>query len=178
MSGWHRQLRTLAITVLWPWWTFRFTLPLTPFLYFYFVKGLSRTASGGVVRVVLLSILGLNLYDHTGYLALSRSNEPTRADWLHRTVAVEGAIRWIDAHIDRSTVIAATNPALLYLRTGHKTITLDSLAEPWHNWQRRGIRYVVCLDHHELPDASKGMYRLLYPSSPSAAPVVWVLDIE
>lgn len=169
---------SLGITLLWPWWTFRFILPLTPFLYFYFVRGLSRTASGAVVRVVLLTIVGLNFYDHVGYLAEARSDQPTRADWIARAEEVEGSIRWIDAHIDRSTVIAATNPALLHLRTGHKTITLDSLAEPWHNWRRRGIRYVACLDHHELPDASKGTYRLLYPSSTSPAPAVWVLDIE
>ena len=33
---------SLVITVLWPFWSFRFVLPLTPYLVFYFLSGLRR----------------------------------------------------------------------------------------------------------------------------------------
>ena len=44
---------SLVITVLWPFWSFRFVLPLTPFLYLYFVKGLTVSPTLPVARVAL-----------------------------------------------------------------------------------------------------------------------------
>ena len=35
---------SLLLTVTWPFWAFRFVLPLTPFLYVYFVNGLELLA--------------------------------------------------------------------------------------------------------------------------------------
>jgi hypothetical protein len=63
----------LAIILIWPFWTFRFVLPLTPFLMLYFIAGLqaatrvasrlpglgTRADSLRLVRLALLSIVGL-----------------------------------------------------------------------------------------------------------------------
>ena len=36
---------SLVITVFWPFWSFRFVVPLAPFLYFYFVTGLTLSSA-------------------------------------------------------------------------------------------------------------------------------------
>ena len=168
---------SLAIIVLWPWWTFRFVVPLTPFLFFYFIQGLRWSPGLPLARVALLSIIGLNLYDHTGY-ALRASSNPNGVDWLARAAEVDKALDWMSNHLDKRAVVATTNPALVNLLTGQRTITLDSLTEHWSVWRRRGARYVACLTTPDLPDPSTGPYDLLYESSPGVAAPVWVIEIE
>ena len=166
---------SLTITILWPWWTFRFVLPLTPFLFFYFVAGL-RSIALPVARVALLCIIGLNIYDHGGYV-LRAASDPNGVDWLVRAAEVDRTLDWMGSHIDKQAVVATTNPALVYLRTGHRTITLDSLTEKWSVWRARGVDYVACLTAVDLPDASRGPYKLMFESSQSHTRV-WVIGIE
>src|SRR4029434_2387677 len=85
---------SLAITVLWPFWSFRFVVPLTPFLYLYFVKGLTVSPTLPVARVALLTAIGLNLYDHAGYVSTLRS-EPQRIDWLNRFNELQTSLDWM-----------------------------------------------------------------------------------
>ena len=166
---------SLLITLFWPFWSFRFVLPLTPFLYLYFVKGLTKAA---VARVVLLVVIGLNLYDHAGYITRARSDRPDPVDWIARFQELDTTLDWMKANLDPDEVVAATNPALVHLRTGHKTITLDRLTEPWSVWQARGARYAACLVSHELPSLSLGPYKLLYQSHPERQTSYWVVDLH
>ena len=168
---------SLAITVLWPWWTFRFVIPLTPFLFFYFVQGLRWSPPFSVARVVLLSLIGLNLYDHAGYI-LRASLPESGVDWMIRSRQVNSTLDWMGSHLDKQAVVATTNPPLVYLRTGHRTIMLDSLTEKWSVWKDRGAQYVACLTALDLPDASTGPYTILHESSGDAATRVWVIALE
>src|SRR5688500_11895524 len=59
---------SLAIILVWPFWTFRFVVPLTPYLFFYLVAGLRTLASVGVARVALLCVIGLHVSDHARYV--------------------------------------------------------------------------------------------------------------
>ncbi len=167
-------LISLALTLVWPFYTFRFVLPLGPFLYFYFVQGVRVTLP--VARIVLLTLVGLNLYDHAGYLLRARSN-PERVDWIARFTEVDSTLTWMRSHLDRDATIAATNPALVHLRTGHKTITLDTLTESWDMWRGRGARYIACLVPRELPSRARGPYTVLYEAS-DAASRAWVIEID
>jgi len=168
---------SLVITVLWPFWSFRFVVPLTPFLYLYFVKGLTVSPRLPLARVALLTVIGLNLYDHAGYVSTLRS-EPQRIDWLAKFSELETSLDWMKAHLNEDAVVAATNPALVHLWTGQKTITLDRVTEPWSAWRDRGARYIACLVPHELPSASRGPYRLLYTSASEDPTAFWIIDID
>ena len=65
---------SIAVVLVWPFWSFRFLLPLTPFLFLYFVAGVHLlTRSLQVVRVTLLCVIAFYLYDHAGYLIQARS---------------------------------------------------------------------------------------------------------
>ncbi len=165
---------SLLITVVWPFWSFRFVLPLTPFLYVYLVKGLVHVAAA---RIALLVVVSLNVYDHAGYIAAARS-DPKGADWVATYQEIETTLDWMKVHLDADAVVASTNPALVHLRTGHKTITFDRIAEPWSTWRGRGARYVACLVPYELPSAWLGPSTLLHQSHPERPRSYWVIDIN
>jgi hypothetical protein len=73
---------TLGMIVLWPFWTFRFVMPLVPFLLVYLVLGAEALAGGlgrlrqriapgpySIARIFLLVLIGLNVLDHSQYIA-------------------------------------------------------------------------------------------------------------
>ncbi len=65
---------SIGMIVLWPHPAIRFVLPLTPFLFFYLVRGIQTlTRSGTASRIALLSVIGLNLLDHSQYRTRSTS---------------------------------------------------------------------------------------------------------
>ena len=166
---------SLLITLLWPFWSFRFVLPLTPFLYLYFVKGLVQPAAA---RIALLVVISLNFYDHAGYIARTRSEPANDVDWIARFQELDTTLDWMKARLAPGAVVAATNPAIVHLWTGHKTITLDRVTEPWSVWQDRGARYVACLVSYELPSPWQGSYRLLYQSHPERPHSYWVIELQ
>lgn len=166
---------SLSITLLWPFWSFRFVLPLTPLLYLYFVKGL---AGAGICRVALLVVISLNLYDHAGYIALARSDPSKGVDWVASFDEIDTTLKWMNTHLEPDAVVASTNPALVYLRTGHQTIALDKVTEPWSVLRGRGARYAACLVSHDLPSVSLGQYDLLYQSRPERQDSYWVVDLH
>ena len=85
---------------------------------------------------------------------------------------VEAAIDWIGDNIGRDGIIATTNPPLLYLRTGLKSITYDRRSLPLEAWKARGVRYLACLLPFDVP-YPPGSYKLLY-QSPAR---LWVIEL-
>jgi hypothetical protein len=183
-------LTPLALTVilLWPFWTFRFVLPLTPFLMFYFLRGLqvvvrlATARSAGVfepfrtMRIVMLSILGLHLYDHGAYLIATRdADRLPSATWIGAAHEVDRTLDWVGEHVPRDALVASTNPALVYLRTGLRTVTLDHVTDNWPLWRQRGVQYLVCLLPLDLPSTPGGEdHRVVY-HSPGR---LWVIKID
>ena len=163
----------LVIIVVWPFWTFRFLVPLAPFLFFYLVVGIRTVASISAVRIALLCMIGLHVSDHARYLLEVRDAESSaRVSWLVQARETEDVLAWVADHAGEG-IIATTNPALVYLRTGHKTVSFDRAREDWSLWKARGVRYVVCLVAVELPRDSREGYLLRY-RSPSG---FWVIEI-
>ncbi len=163
----------LGIIVVWPFWTFRFLVPLAPFLAFYLVTGIRALASARAARVALLCMIGLHISDHARYLlALRDAEAAARISWLVQARETEDVLAWVADHAGEG-LIATTNPALVYLRTGHKTVSFDRAREAWSVWKARGVRYVVCLVAVELPTGSLGDFRLRYRSSSG----FWVIEI-
>jgi hypothetical protein len=163
---------TLGIIVVWPFWTFRFILPLAPYLFVYLVRGLRTFAPAAVARVALLCLFGLNVLDHARYVLHARDAERTaRVSWLAQARETDEVLDWITRNLDDG-VIATTNPGLVYLRTGHKTIAFDRPHDDFGVWKARGVRYVVSLLPVQ-PPASSNAFKLLYRSSEG----MWVIEI-
>jgi hypothetical protein len=160
---------SLAVIIAWPFWTFRFILPLAPFLLVYMVEGL-RTVTPAASRVPMLAMLGiagLSLFDHGEYLTRARVRQP---DWSVYAEDTDAVLAWLQQNPSNGP-IAASNPALVNLRTGTPTIQLEELDGP--ALRARGVRYVVWV--HPVPmqvPADQGAIRFVSPRLG-----FWVLEL-
>ena len=161
---------SLALIVSWPFWTFRFVLPLAPFLLVYLVDGLRAVtpAASPVPALAMLGVAGLSLFDHGEYLARARVRQP---DWSVYAEDTDAVLAWLQQH-PTDGVIATSNPALVYLRTGTPTIQLEGLVDR-AVLKARGVRYVVWvhLARMSVP-VDQGSVRYV---SPRAG--FWVLEL-
>lgn len=139
---------SLALTLVWPFWTFRFVLPLAPYLLFYLLAGVRALTAHWmrVARIGLLSILGLHLLDHTLYLARSED-----AVWLNDAREVEGMMTWMQQNLAGPGAVASSHPALVYLHTGRTSVPSGDYRSHWEDWTARGVRYVAMLRTAPLP---------------------------
>jgi uncharacterized OsmC-like protein len=99
-------------------------------------------------------------------------------DWINRFTQAEATMRWMDINLDKRAVVATTNPPLVHLYTGQRTITLDTLTESWSVWRGRGARYIAPLVPQPLPRSWKGPYNLIYAPDPDAPAGEWVIDLK
>jgi hypothetical protein len=176
----------LGMIVLWPFWTFRFVLPLVPFLLIYLALGaetlggwlgrLNRSiapAPYSVARIFLLVLIGLHVMDHSQYIALAAGN-PQGGQWKSEAAGIHQVLGWIREHPVPPGAVAADNPALVYLYTGRRTVAIDSYDDNWSRWRRMGVRYVVSLVHglplvdpraelrFKLPERNVWAYELIF----------------
>jgi hypothetical protein len=134
---------SMATIVVWPWPAYRFVLPLTPFLFFYLLAGLrTLTTRLPVARVALLCVIGLNVADHAQYILKSRTET---LDWAADAQEIEAVLDWMRRDVTGDGYVATTNPALVHLRTGRRTVAMDDPVANWERWKRMGVRYLVCL---------------------------------
>ena len=143
---------SLAITLLWPWWTFRFVVPLAPFLFLYLIKGLSMRDDFRIARIVLLSIVGLN-FTITPATSISPAETPRRwigsADSTRPTPSCSGLTgTWTNMRPSRRQT-----PRSCICHTGQPTITLDTLTEKWSVWRIvvRATSRRWCATHYRAP---------------------------
>jgi hypothetical protein len=158
----------LGIIMLWPFWSFRFVIPLTPLIVFYFTKGL-QVFSPRAAGIALLSLIGIHLYDHAGYIVHAKSGGDV--GWVEQARDVDGLLEFI-AHggLPDDGLLVTTNPGLVFLRTGHKSLASDHPLVEWTSLKQRGVRYVAVLYPLELP---AGQYKLLYRSPGH----LWVVEL-
>ena len=161
---------SLAVIVAWPFWTFRFVLPLAPFLLIYLVDGLRAVtpAASRVSALVMLGVIGLSLFDHGEYIGRARVRQ---ADWSIYAEETDAVLAWVQQN-PPDGVIATSNPALVYLRTGTPTIQLEGLVDR-AVLKARGVRYVVWvhLAGMRVP-ANQGVVRYVSPRVG-----FWVLEL-
>lgn len=180
--GWTRTVRrrpsvaeivvplSLAVIVSWPFWTFRFMLPLAPFLLIYLVDGMRAVtpATSRVPAFVMAGVVGLSLFDHGEYLARASVRQP---DWSIYAEDTDAVLAWLQQH-PADGVIATSNPALVHLRTGRPTIQLEGHVDR-AVLKARGVRYVVWV-HLARMRAPAGQGSVRYVS-PRAG--FWVLEL-
>ncbi len=158
---------------------FRYLVPLTPLLYFYFLSGVrclsewhkrlsladetnhtTRLATG-----VLLGFLGLSTFSHGYYLYLkfgaSAENPP---GWVKSFEEHEDLLLWARENIPKDSIVLTQNPALVYLYTGLKSVTFDQPTQRWSTWNSLGIRYFIRTAAAPLPenDPLEKKHQVLY----------------
>jgi hypothetical protein len=178
---------SLALTVAVPFQTFRYVLPLAPFLFFYLIEGVRTATVWGaralraapadpwrIARVVILCLIGLDVFDHAQYIRDVRGPDPAQAvDWIGDSKEIDEVLGWMKEHLPQDAPVVSTNPALVYLLSGRKTLALDGNQDSWRRWKAGGLRYVVALRPMALPE-SPAVFRLLYQSSRRK---LWVIEI-
>ena len=76
-------------------------------------------------------------------------------------------------NLQQEGAVATTNPGLVYLATGRKTLSIDHYQDNWRRWKAGGVRYAVALRPVPLPDTTT-LFRLLYESSRRK---LWVIEL-
>jgi hypothetical protein len=171
---------SLGITTLWPWETYRFVLPLVPFITFYFLLGVrclvqlvrrQQLTKDSFTQWQLMTSLAvlialISLGGHTHYIFNSYSHSPLeRPQWLQIWGEAETMLAWIQRSVPRDGIITTANPPLVYLYTGNKTVALDNPAQNWANWNQVGVRYMVQTSIYPEPvDPAEQQYKTIYQS--------------
>lgn len=196
LLGWVTSLRprmamaellviaSMIMICLVPTRTFRYLLPLAPFLWMYLAQGVRALAEAGgrwarmpgadgaaALRVVLLCLFVLQVRDHVEYVVLKANDAPT-PNWLADARETDAVLDWMTRNLPAGAPIASTNPGLVYLRTGRKGVASANPGTNWPRWKAAGIRYIVALRPTALPPRSSG-YQVLYMSKGR----LWVVEI-
>lgn len=161
--------------------TFRYLLPLTPFVVFYVLSGIDiiaaairrtgTTQMGSAMRISALCVLCLIGADHAQYVWHARLGT---ARWLQDDQDVRAVTDWMNANLPREGAVTTSNPGLVHLLTGHKTVAYVDPRQNWNRWQAAGVRYAVSLHAIGRPPVDLG-YRVLY-ESPRLH--LWVLELH
>jgi hypothetical protein len=172
---------TIAMVAFVPARTYRYILPLAPFILFYFLNGIQaietrfRSRPGSLtpaVRIVAVCIAVLFVGEHVQYIA--RLHYGPLPLWLRDYHEVTAMTDWVKQNTAPDDVIVTTNPGLVFLATGRKTAVLTDVRNRWESWRSAGMRYAVSLHLIQRPPEIVG-YTILYES-----PILrlWILGIE
>jgi hypothetical protein len=148
--------------------TFRYLVPVAPYMLMFVWRGLRAARSA---RLVLLIVIGLHVLDNAGYIHQKMvASPPWITDWHDQ----EELLTWVAQNVPQDKGIVTTNPALIYLATGRRTVAIDSMPRKWDHWRAAGLRYVASTrSYSELPSASLG-WRPRFRSSHGG---LWVVEI-
>ena len=177
---------SIGLALLVPFWTYRYILPLAPFVFLYLLAGIRAVATliarsrGAALRdpwkaarIAILSIICLDAADHAQYVVTARSN-PERVDWIADAREIDDVLAWMEHSLHDEAHVASTNPALIYLRTGRRGFAMDDAERHWDRWKSSGVRYVVCLRPGvPLPSVSRP-FNVLFRTSRHQ---LWIVEI-
>ena len=133
--------------------TYRYVVPLTPFLVLFFWRGLPHPS---LARIGVLCVLGLHVMDHGLYVRAKVNGD---ANWLADARDVEHVLATLNAQPPGA--VASTNPGLVYLRTHRKGVALAYAEQNWEFWAAAGVRYLVALRSLEPPALARDSEMLL-----------------
>lgn len=182
---------TLGIIVLWPWETFRFVLPLTPFWIFYLLLGirvigrfLTRRATTPhrslewATGAVVVALLLISLFAHLNQLLRSDDASVVRGgSWQNTFEEAEQMMDFVNRGLPDAGGIAATNPAFVHLYTNRPTISTGDAALNIENWRRLGVRYIarVAVFGADTARPEESGYKVLYNSRTQRG--FWLVDL-
>jgi hypothetical protein len=104
-------------------------------------------------------------YDHLSYLYSQKQNVESSA-WRSEYKESKETLEWVRAHLPPDAIVASSNPARVFLHSGHKGISCDQPLENWATWQQLGVRYLVILESHGMTvlDGQEKAFPVLYRS--------------
>jgi hypothetical protein len=146
--------------------TFRYVIPVLPFLLLFLWRGVARPS---VARILLLTVLGFHVVDHVLFLREKATSTPP---WTAQAGEVETLLVWMSENLKGPGAVASTNPGLVYLRTGRKGVASAAADENWDRWKTDGVRYVAALRPTSLP-ARHRQARLLFQTKGR----LWVVEM-
>ena len=155
---------SIAMVVLTAGRTFRYVLPLAPFVWLYFFDGLRLITQrrDAVVRVAMLVLVVLQLQDHLQYIVIKARATPP-PEWIADANEVDDLFTWMNRNLIDPGAVVTTNPGLVFLRTGRKTLVSEYPARNWPRWKASGVRYIVSVRTIDPPPAVLG-FKTLYES--------------
>lgn len=170
---------SLGIVLLWPWWTFRFVIPLAPFLFHYLLIGIATLANGAqkllrrttasdpwvLPRLVLLCVLALYGYDHFSYIN-AQTRDVESSAWVSEYNESAAVLAWMRTHLSPDAIVASSSPARVFLHCGYKALSCDQPLENWETWKRLDVRYLVILTSRgsTVLDGQEKEFPVLYRS--------------
>ncbi len=147
---------SLFFIVIWPWLTFRFVLPLAPFLIAYFVDGLKLIGKlinhkfkreddlYSLARIAFACFTFFFVLEHVRYIQIFRT-EPESLIWVNSGRYLDEVCAWAKEKLPADVVICSTNPAKVFLMTGHQGVAADLNPQTWGYWKDSGVRYQAFL---------------------------------
>jgi hypothetical protein len=177
----YMVVATIAMVAFVPARTYRYLLPLAPFVLFYFLNGIQaietrfKRSTGSLtpaVRIVAACMALLFVGEHVQYIA-RRYFGPTPLwliDYRETTLVTD----WVERNTSPDEIIATTNPGLVFLATGRKTVVLTDIRNRWPLWRAAGVRYAVGLQVIQEPSAESYPHILRY-----VTPIhrLWILQV-
>ncbi len=173
---------SIGVSCLWGWEQYRLLLPLVPFLFYYLLMGVDGLAGlyrrlqtdAGPAResralvVIAWLLVCFHLYGNVQYIQKKNEPQPEYGlRWLRAFDENLDLINYIGANVSKDDVIAAQNPALVHLFTGHKTVASDDPTGSWEIWKRIGVRYIARTSPLPLPrtEPAEATFRTIYRAS-------------
>lgn len=182
-------LFSLGIIILWPWETFRFVLPLTPFLIFYlltgsqmigrfFAKSASRRSPEWLAASVVTLLVVISLFAHLNYLLKRDTSSVVRGNaWQLTFDEAERMMNFIERGLPDDGAIATTNPAFVHLYTGRHTVSSGDAVANFEGWKRLGVRYIAraAAFGEDTSRPEESGYKVLYNSRTQRG--FWLVDL-
>jgi hypothetical protein len=169
---------TIAMVLLVPARTFRYVLPLAPFVIFYFFRGIGVIVTrgrssdfGAAFRISAACVLAMFAIEHTEYIVAMRAGPPP--PWLRDYAEVKAETDWMRQNLRRDGPVAASNPGLVYLTTGRRTLALTNSSKSWLDLQKAGVPYGAALRMTDGPAIGHD-FHVIY-ESPRLR--LWVVEI-
>jgi hypothetical protein len=150
----------LVIIIIWPFETFRYTLPMIPFIIYYFLMGVNaiwKLIAGsrfkwGLALSALAAVVGFHLYGNSErIIGLHLSSALEGPVWIQKFEAVETLFKRLEQESKETDIIASTNPALITLYTGRRTVAWDNPPVRWETWKKIPVKYLVWIMVYPTP---------------------------
>lgn len=159
--------------------TYRYLLPLAPFVICYFLVGVAsvsawlRAGTGpAAFRITAACLLVFLAADHGRYIWLKTQGPPP--PWIQDGGEVRLVTDYVNTQVPVDATIVSTNPGLVYLLTGRKGVVYDNPLANVRRWRTEGIGYAAALHAVPAPSESRG-YRVLF-ESPRLK--LWVTELK
>lgn len=167
---------TIGLSIVWVFFSARLMFPVAPWLFYYFGVGVraivrsmrfSRRRSpqldwGWAAGAVWL-VAAINSFGNLDYILRHHGLVGERPIWVRSFEEHEKTLQWVDRNLPKDAVLTSSNPSMLYLYTGRKTVGNTNPGTSWERWKRMGIRYGVWLKYSPLNDPSETERRFEIP---------------